>query len=472
MDRLDDLIFAAAVEQPAKAALVTPRRRLTFGELAQDAEAIARRLGAGDHRGAVALRLQSKADMLRGFLGTLRSGRPAFPLDLALPQAQRDGFIRDLRPEFLMTMEEAGLSIVKTGYGGQSHRRAAPDDFYWGLSSGTTGRPKAFARSHASWLASIAACETVFPFAADDVIALPGALTHSLFLYGAVHGLTRGLTLAAVEAFHPAAALRHFEAEGATALFAVPSMLAAMLASGFGGFRPRLIFSGGARLTPSLRSAVEAALPDADLIEFYGTSELSFVTYASTSKPAPERSVGRVFPGVDLRIASGEAGCGGLIEVRSPLLFSGYLADEDRRASGPAETGGWASGGDLGHLDTQGFLFLDGRRERIINSKGLKIAAEAVEDMLCTLAGVEAAAVIGLPDPRRGEAISAVIVPRRGVSGQKLLTECRSALPQSHRPRRIFLAESLPRTASGKIAAAELRARLTVGDAHFRELGG
>jgi long-chain acyl-CoA synthetase len=212
-------------------------------------------------------------------------------------------------------------------------------------------------------------------------------------------------------------------------------------------------------------------LPETDLIEFYGTSELSFVTYASTSRPAPPNSVGRAFPGVDIRIAPPEGGCGGLVEVRSPMLFSGYLTGENERAGGgPAEKNGWASGGDLGYLDTQGFLFLTGRRERIINSKGLKVAAEAVEEGLRRLEGVEEAAVIGLPDALRGEAISAVIVLRSGVCGEALLAECRAALPRSHRPKRVFLTGSLPCTPSGKIAAAQLRSLLMAGDTRFREL--
>lgn len=472
-DRLDAHFFAAAESERNKPALILPKTRLNFAVLALRAEHTAARVAQAGRRGAVALDISDKTEALAAFFGVLRTGRPAFIVDQAATAKERAATIAKLRPALIVSGEPAASSEragdISLTPGATEPRAALPGEFYWGLSSGTTGEPKAFARCHASWLASMAACDAVFPLHAADVVAIPGPLSHSLFLFGAVQALVRGLNVVLPLSFQAGAAVRHFAECGASVVWCVPAMLKALLAvHAATGWQPRLIFCGGAKLEADLRAAAEAAFPQADIVEFYGASELSFITYASTSRPAPVGSVGRVFPGVELRVSPHEA-CesGGLIEVRSPMLFSRYLDAEQPRIAGA-----WSTAGDLGYIGDGEFLHLTGRQARIINTKALKVSAEAVEAVLAKCPAIEAAAVIGLPDGARGEAIAAFMVPRPDFTGlETVMSHCRAHLGSREMPRRFFLATSLPTTSSGKIAVAELKALAMAGDARFTELG-
>jgi long-chain acyl-CoA synthetase len=310
----------------------------------------------------------------------------------------------------------------------------------------------------------MATCEAAIPLRETDVMGVPGPLSHSLFLFGAVHGLSRGLSVAITEAFQPRAVLRHFAGCGVTVLYLVPAMLRALLDAGPVRWQPRLVFCGGARLDETLRATAEAAWPQADIVAFYGSSELSFVSWASTANPAPPESAGRPFPGVDLRIGD-DSGGGGLIEVRSAMVFSRYLDGP------PVMQGAWLTAGDTGRLGDDGHLYVTGRQSRIINAAGVKIPAEPIEQTLASWEGIAAAAVIGLPDALRGEVVCAVIVPGAGFDSASLLGQFRAKLPPRHRPRRLFVTGELPRTRSGKVAVAELKAMAEAGDLRLREIG-
>jgi long-chain acyl-CoA synthetase len=327
-------------------------------------------------------------------------------------------------------------------------------------------------------LNSFAACEAVFPCRAGDVAALPGSLTHSLFLYGAVHGLARGMSLALCDGFQPKSALRLFQSANATVLYAVPAMLDALLTAGFGPWRPRLIFCGGAKLDPLLRARLQQALSNTDIVEFYGASELSFVSYASSSQPAPEGSVGQAFPGVDIAVRGDDgaelpAGHEGLITIRSSLVFSRYPDPAYGDSASIPMPSGWSTAGDMGYLNEHGFLYLTGRMARIVNCKGLKIHPEVIEAVLRSYPGIEAAAAFGVPDAKRGEAIAAVIVPMAGKASptrKALAEECRARLGRPYTPRLFYQSQSLPMTASGKPAYGQLRDSLIQGEAQFTPL--
>lgn len=463
-ETIDGLILAAAANAPSKPALLLPDRVVTFDELARASRDLAARLGNGP--GAVAILAKDKAEAMTGLLAALISDRPGSLLDPARPEHELSALISDLRPGIIL---RDGLVPEP---GPNDPRETAPDDFYWGFSSGTTGRPKPFARNHRSWVESFAALDSLFPFHEDDVIALPGSIAHSLFLFGALHGLAKGLSVAAPAHYTPRAVARHFAEAGASVMWCVPVMLQT-LTRFFDEWQPRLIFCGGAKLSAELRQQVERSLPGSDLVEFYGSSELSFVSYASTSRPAPADSVGYPFPSVDIRIVDEDGGelpahARGVIEVRSPMCFSRYLSTGSEDDC-PADE--WVGAGDLGYLDEGGRLYLTGRVARVINVSGLKVPAETIEAALGTCPLVKEAVVFGLPDALRGEAIAAVILPAGEVEGRSaLLSACREPLAPAQTPRRIFLADELARTYSGKVAIAEVRRMALRGDPALREL--
>jgi long-chain acyl-CoA synthetase len=474
-------IFAAFSEAAAHAgrpALITPRTSLTYDALQARILRLAGDLVRSTERSPVAVLSSTAEDVLTAFLACAAAGRPAFLLDPTLPLPRLQSLVSRYGVPLLLAEEkfaapftEIELLIFGRAPAGSSFALPTVQgdaEFYWGLTSGSTGEPKLFARSHRSWLESFRAAEQRFAFPPESRILIPGPFSHSLFLYGAVHALCRGHTVLATGAFRPDRAVT--AARHATHAYLVPSMLAEMLDCGLAARGAlRTIFCGGAKLPAALRARCEAALPAVDLVEFYGASETSFVAAASTTRPAPAGSVGTPFPGVDIEIrdAAGRqlpAGYEGEVHIRSPMLFSRYVGERAHE--------GWFTAGDLGFLDHAGNLYLTGRRNRVINSRALKIRPEPIEEALLELPGVLRAGVVDLPDARRGAiAVAAVeFVPGASLARRALSQHCRAKIGARFCPQRYYSAEALPLTRSGKIAFPLLRDALLSQDPRFREL--
>jgi long-chain acyl-CoA synthetase len=458
----------------SRSALIGARRGFTYAQLYALALQRASDI-AGQAPGAIALLHEDPSDLLTAFLAGAALGRPAMILDPALPPPRLLAQI-ERHPPACLAADARFAALAVSCPLLAAERPASPSmslpavnpeaEFYWGFTSGTTGEPKLFARSHRSWLESFRAQEALFPFPEASRILIPGPLSHSLFLYGAVHALCRGHAVIAPGPFRPDRALAALRE--ASHAYLVPSMLADMLACGLKGLQPLVIFCGGAKLSQDLRRRCEAALPGADLVEFYGASETSFIACHSTSAPAPEGSVGRLFPGVavEIRAADG-ASCTPPVEgemyVNSRMMFSRYVGE----CAAPE----WFAPGDIGYLDG-GCLYLTGRKSRIIHSRALKIRPEPIEQALLACAGVRRAAVVDLPDPRRGAVVAAAIEREPGalVSRRDLAAQCRERLGARFSPRFYFEADGLPLTRSGKVSLATLRAALIARDPCYREL--
>ncbi len=478
---LFNLLARAAASAGESPALIAGNRTVSFSRLHENILALACRLLEKLERpGAVAILTGDGQDLLEAFFACAAISRPAMPLDPASPA----GVVSDLFARYpiaaLIGVEELAARLdlddvhlvdphcaLPSGFTSRLPNGPSTAEFYWGLTSGTTGDPKLFARSHASWIASFEAAEAIFSFPPESRILIPGPLHHSLFLYGAVHALCRGHAV-----LLPGAQFRASRLAGAAAtathLYAVPFMLAEMVKAELPAPRLRTIFSGGAKLSAELRRLCETRWP-ADLVEFYGASETSFVTYHSTKTLAEEGSVGRPFPSVRLEIRDEDGGAAltgrqGQIFIASPMLFARYVGEP------PAQT--WFSAGDTGFFDDQGCLHLTGRVNRIINSKALKIRPEAVEGALMELPEVRRAAVVDMPDQARGAIAVAAIEFEDGahVARNDLSAHCRARLGPRCCPRLYFTAERLPVTRSGKLAVAEIKAALLAKDPAFREL--
>ena len=474
------LFESAANSAGSEPALVIPGETISYARLQELSLGLAFRLcGALERPGPVAILADSGPQLLHGFFACAAIGRPALLLDPTLPRETISRLMQRHPPAALLasakTRPMADSSASPIIPLGERYSPSEPttlpsvdagDEFYWGMTSGTTGESKLFARSHASWTASFEAAEALFSFPPRSQVLIPGPLHHSLFLYGAVHALCRGLTVLLPGAFRPSRIAPYLRT--ATHLYAVPFMLGELVK--FGCDAPKLgaVFSGGAKLTADQRRRCEQAWPAADLVEFYGASETSFLTFHSTRAPAADGSVGRPFPGVqvEIRDAAGvplPPGEEGEIFSSGPMLFSRYVGD--------APASGWFSVGDTGLFDTQGCLHLTGRVNRIINSKALKIRPEIIEAALMELPEVRRAAVVDIPEPARGAIPVAAIETSGGDIRRNVLSaHCRQRLGAQLCPRRYFIADALPLTASGKVAVTRIRASLLAGDPAFREL--
>jgi long-chain acyl-CoA synthetase len=359
--------------------------------------------------------------------------------------------------------------------------------FYVGFTSGSTGTPKFYRRDHRSWAMSFRGDDIEFGLGADDVVLAPGALAHSLFLYAMVHGLHAGATVLLCRRFRPAAIPALVRAHGVTVLYGVPTHLRLIVEAAARALRGRRyatapqgdrsnavaltsvrwVLSSGAKWFADALPDLRRLFPAARFAEFYGASELSFVSVAKDGERVPPGSVGRAFPGVAISIRDRAGrrlptGRVGRVYVESPLVFSGYAVggEDDLYRAGNA-----VSVGDRGRLDAKGFLYLEGREKRMIVTSGKNIFPEEVERALETHPSVAAAAVLGLADAKRGERMVALLRlrPQARPRAAQLIAHLRRTLPLYKVPRVYAVAGRWPRTASGKSDFAALHRLWSAG---------
>lgn len=443
---------ALAAAAPARPGLVCDAQVRRRADLAARVGGLAAWLAARTAPGAhVALAMGNAPSLVELFLACAASGRQALVYDPAWPAPYRAAIDAALMPALTL---DAAPDVPPAPF------PPAPDPlapFYVGFTSGSTGVPKGYRRNHRSWIDSFVVSAAEFGLGEQDIVMAPGGLAASLHLYGVVHALHVGATAVMMHQFHPRRALRLLARHGVTALYATPTQLQMLVEAAQGEAFPsvRVIMISGAKWRPETRAAVERLFPRAGIAEFYGASELSFVTVSRPGEAVPAGSVGRAAHGVGLRIRDidgrdlpvGEAGA---IWVGSSMLFDGYAcgsAPETRRE------GGFLTIGDHGRLDGGGFLYLHGREKRMLVTSGLNVYPEEVEAVLSGLDGIEEAAVFGLPDPLRGVELVAVL--RGRFEEAALRAACRARLPAAKLPRRFLALDEWPRTSGGK---ADLRA--------------
>lgn len=294
-----------------------------------------------------------------------------------------------------------------------------------------------------------------------------------------VEALCAGATACILPRFDATAAIDQITSRNATVITAVPTILdfIAREAEVRDLTLPslRLVLSSGAGLPPPLAARLSAVCPNAEIADYYGASELSFVSVRRGQELTVPGAPSRPFHGVDIQIrrpdgSLADAGETGTVFVRSEMISDGYVRHHDD--AGFRRDGDWASVGDLGFLDRAGRLHLIGRESGMLITGGLNVFPEETEAVLLAQPEVASAAVIGMADETWGEVVTAVICWQHGesLSLQELQQRCATTLPRYKWPRRLFIADRLPLTASGKVARAAVRTSLINGDPAFREV--
>ena len=314
------------------------------------------------------------------------------------------------------------------------------------LTSGSSGAPRRIRRSQASWIASFAVNAPLFGIGSGVRVAVPGRLTQSLALYGAVEAVHLGAEAHLLEGLRPDRQVAALANRRIDILYASPAQLRLMLeASSAPVPGLRLIVTGGSKLDPATRARLAVRFPGAGVREFYGAAETSFITLSDDD--TPEGSVGPPYPGVDIDLR-GPAGAQE-IWVRSPYLFAGYAGD----AGSARWQDGWLTVGEIGEM-RDGFLFLSGRAGRMVTVADQNVFPEEIEAFLLGQPGVTQAAVLPRADALRGHVLEAVVM---GGDAAALLSACRRRLGPLKTPRRVLQVGDWPLLASGKTDLAALQ---------------
>jgi malonyl-CoA/methylmalonyl-CoA synthetase len=486
--------FPSGSEQPC---IVVPGNGVVhYDELAQASARIANALvRAGCVPGdRVAVQADKHWQVVALYLACLRAGLVYLPLNTAYQKRELEYFFADAeprvivcRPESLGTIEtvaNGALVLTVEARGGELWDRARdeptafatvhskPDDLATILyTSGTTGRSKGASLTHRNLASNALALVEAWAFTRGDV------LLHALPIYH-VHGLFVAIHCVLLSGAHMLW-LPRFDVDEvigllpqATVMMGVPTFYARLLASPRltreAAQNVRLFVSGSAPLLSETHAEFRARTGHA-ILERYGMTETGMITSNPLEGPRAPGTVGRPLPGVSVRVVDDagdprEPGTIGSVQVRGPNVFAGYWRMPDKTRD-EFTADGWFRTGDMGEWvaegEAQGYLRLVGRAKDLIITGGLNVYPKEIEERIDALPGVVESAVIGVPDPDFGEAVTAVIVPRSGahVDASQIIGALRGDIASFKVPKRVYVVDELPRNAMGKVQKNLLRER-------------
>ncbi len=444
---------------------------------------------AGDR---IAAQIEKSPEAIMLYLGAVRAGAIFLPLNPAYTDAELAYFLADAEPKILVcdparrdslsqVAAKAGIGAVETlGADGRGSLPArakgaenfedavrAPDDLAAILyTSGTTGRAKGAMLTHNNLVSNAEALAALWRFSPQDVLlhALPHYHTHGLFV--AVNTvLLSAAKILLLAKFDPVQIMALMGR--ASVMMGVPAFYTRLLRlktlSRETAAHMRLFISGSAPLLEETHRAWQVRTGH-KILERYGMTETNII---SSNPYVGERKAGTVgfpLPGVSLRIADAASGAvlrqgeTGVIEVKGPNVFAGYWRSPEKTAQEFRGDGFFVTG-DLGRIDSDGYLHIVGRAKDLIISGGLNVYPSEVEAAIDALPGVIESAVIGLPHEDFGEAVAAIVVPAPGAaldesSVQKALAK---KLAKFKLPKRVIFAADLPRNTMGKVEKNLLR---------------
>lgn len=346
--------------------------------------------------------------------------------------------------------------------------------FYTG---GTTGRPKGVMLSHAnlvtSALGSLAAAPLLVP---GGIVAHVAPLFHLAGIWPWLLQSLLGGRHCVVEAFQPKIVAQTIADEAVSDVFMVPTMIQMfvghLLETGTSLPGLRNLLYAGSPMSEALLHRTEQALPGVALTQIYGMTELSPV--ATMLLPADHvgahrRSAGRAAPHAVVRIVDADdrdvpTGEAGEIAVRGGHVMLGYWNQPELTEA--TLRGGWMHTGDVGTMDAEGFVQVVDRLKDMIISGGENVYSAEVENVVAAHPAVAACAVIGVPDPRWGERVHAVVVlaPGAALTLEELRTHATERIARYKAPRSLEIVEELPISGAGKVLKGELRARHASSD--------
>lgn len=334
------------------------------------------------------------------------------------------------------------------------------------FTSGTTGLPKGVMLSHGALAANASAVQQALPMSSTDITlcVLP---FHYAFGASVLHThLSLGATLVLENSFmYPQRIVQRMAQVAATHFYGVPSSFYLLLERGQMASQPlpalRHVAQAGGPMDPARIERLRQAWPEVGFWVMYGQTEACsrLTTLPPDHLSSKTGSVGTPLPGVELQVRNSQGhplptGEVGDIWARGPNLMLGYWDSPEDTSSTLQD--GWLHTGDMGHLDSDGFLFLQGRSREILKVGAHRVSPQEIEQCIQAVPGVGECAVVPLPDELLGEVVRACVVPAAGHPPLPQLTRdiqrhCREHLALYKVPKQIDFFDALPRTASGKV---------------------
>lgn len=484
----------AATLTPGKTALFWAETEYSYGRLLAQTRAVAARLRdelgvkAGDR---VGLWLKNCPEFVPALMGVLEAGAAVVPINNFLKPAEVSYILQDAGIEVLIVEESLreswpALQAARPGLrffqieeisGVEAGPNAPPPLTGSGRSaqelaiiiytSGTTGHPKGAMLSHGNLLHNFGSVRVMLEAGEWDRVVVLLPMFHSFMLtVGVITPLLMGGSILLIKHLHsPKAILQEILARRATILPAVPQLFRALLSAPTPPqMHLRLCISGGAPLPRELLREFNRRMP-VPLVEGYGLSESSPVaSFNPLHGPWKEGSIGVPIPDVELSIQDEEGRLLGPDQIgevciRGGNVMLGYWNQPEETAR--TIRGGWLLTGDVGYRDTDGYYYITDRKKDMLLVNGINVYPREIEEIMYEFPGVKEAAVVGVPDARKGEQPLAFFSCQEGAQvDEKALVEfLRTRLADYKVPKHFFPLPALPRNSTGKILKTVLRQR-------------
>ena len=506
------LINRASEEFPDNLAVIYKDVRRTFRDLNQRVNQLANgllRLGItkGDRIGML---LRNCCEFIEIDFALSKTGMVRVPLNARLTGSDHEYMLNDsgantlifgeefshtvqaMKPnlktvkKFIQVSEERSKGNLLEAYDYEDLMKNSPIDEPLGemeeedlhtlfYTSGTTGKPKGAMLTQKSWAnVAINLILDYGPVTEEDVILNLQPLSHGAGFF-VLPFFIRGATNALVPEFKPSLVFETIERERVTVLKLVPTMLYQLMES------PEkirydlsslhsIIYGGSPIAVPRLVEAIQFF--GKKLAQLYGQAEAPMCITTLSKKDhlieGPEEvvkrlsSAGKACANVEVRIVDEngkevKTGEVGEVIARGYHNMKGYWNLPE--ATAEVLKNGWVHTGDLGYSDSKGFIFLVDRKRDVIISGAFNIYPKEIEDVIVTHPKIKEVAVIGVPDEKWGEAVKAVVVPKKGaqVTEQEIIDYCRDHMASFKKPKTVDVIEELPRNPYGKILKTALR---------------
>jgi acyl-CoA synthetase (AMP-forming)/AMP-acid ligase II len=487
-------VTTAAIHYPHELAIVDERGSLTWERLHRRSNALAHSfaemgIGPGD---GVGVMCRNHRGFIEATLASAKLGASALYLNTMFAGPQLAEVTRREAPKALVYDEEFGDLLAEVDdsvkrivawcdgtvseptldglieSGDESNLKPPPDKpKFVILTSGTTGTPKGAQRSSPEGLLPIASLIDRIPFRSRMTMKIAAPLFHSWGFFHFVMSLPTAATMVLRRRFDPEGTLQAIEQSRADVLAAVPVMVQRILTLPEETLEKyelpslKITSLSGSALPGELAIAWMDRFGD-NVYNLYGSTEVAYATVATpedlraapgTAGKPPRGTKICLYDEGGREVPKGEVG---RIFVGNEMAMEGYTG-----GGGKEMIDGLYSSGDVGHIDADGRLFIDGRDDEMIVSGGENVFPREVEDLLSDHEAVEEAAVIGVEDDEFGQRLKAFVVVRKGieVSEQDLTAHVKANLASYKSPREIEFLEELPRNATGKVLKKDLRAR-------------
>ena len=440
----------------------------------------------------VAVQVDKSVEAMMLYLATLRAGYVFLPLNTAYQSAEIEYFIGNAEPSvvvcsrknfgwvskiafkagtpnvFTLDDDRTGSLLARAAHCSDQHEVthcAAHDLAAILYTSGTTGRSKGAMLSHGNMLSNALVLKDYWSWEPGDVLihALPIFHVHGLFV--AIHGaLINGSKMIWLAKFDPKLVVQKLPE--ATVFMGVPTLHVRLLAepglSRDACRHMRLFVAGSAPLLIETFTEWQQRTGHT-ILERYGMSETAMLTSNPYDGERRGGTVGFALPGVSLRVQddAGDAlplGEIGGIQVKGPNVFQGYwrMPEKTKEEFTPD---GYFKTGDVGKIDTRGYITIVGRSKDLIISGGYNVYPAEIEAYINDMPGVAESALVGVPHPDFGEVGVAIVIAKPGASldAEQLITGLKSQLANFKIPKRCFVVDELPRNTMGKVQKNLLR---------------